>query len=64
MDATVWYEVYVTNNEGSHTLETGIKTYTKAKKVKEDLEKIIIDEHLHIDSWHNKENPERIEGIE
>jgi hypothetical protein len=63
MPKDIWYEVYVSNKEGSHTLETGIPTYKEAKKVKEDLQKLIL-EPLHIDTWTNKDNPTRIEGVE
>jgi hypothetical protein len=59
-----WYEVYISDREGSRTLENGIcKTYDEAKKVKALAERFAKG-HIHIDTWTNKENPTRLAGLE
>jgi hypothetical protein len=63
MPKDIWYEVYVSDSEGSRTLENGIcATYEEAKKFKASV--ALPQEHIHIDKWTNKENPTRLNGLE
>jgi len=65
MENKVWYEVYISDEAGSRTLENGICTsYEEAKKIKAVEEFRLAKGHIHIDKWTNKENPTRLAGLE
>jgi hypothetical protein len=60
-----WYEVFITNKNGSHTLDT-FDTLKEAKAFKEYIFRKINDNEgiLHIDKWQNIDNPTIIKAIE
>ncbi len=60
----VWYEVFISNETGTRTLETSFDTLEEAKIFKIKKEKNIDkDSTLHIDKWKNIDNPVCIGSI-
>lgn len=60
-----WFEIFISNKQGTRTLETSCKTLEEARKCKEKLLKNIDSEStLHIDKWEDYDNPKKIEEIE
>jgi len=66
MNKKIWYEVYISNEQGTRTLETSFDTIDEAKAFKENIFRKIDDNErtLHIDKWQDLDNPKRIEVIE
>lgn len=59
MNKKQWYEVYLSNEEGTQTIKN-CKTYLEALEEKIRLSDLYGKNNLHIDKWEDTDNPRQI----
>lgn len=67
MNKKVWYEVFISNEQGTRTLET-FDTIPEARDFKKNFEENELgltnwEGKLYIDMWENTDNPKKIKDI-